>query len=167
MGLPSQRLARDRERGPGAPVWRAACFFRGHTHTVPKQEEVPVVDCSEARNRNVPSVRVCKWGSLCQERRKGRTREREREAVPPFLPPPPNPTSREPHRAFTDREEGEESLRRKLSTILGLFLPSAGESQLALFCAQAVSRSVLSKGWCIKRKQMGAIPSAKSLWTET
>lgn len=33
LGLPSQRLARDGERGLGAPVWREAWLFGTHTHT--------------------------------------------------------------------------------------------------------------------------------------
>lgn len=106
-------------------------------------------------------------GKPLPRKKEGENKGKGKRGSPSLPPPPKKPTSREPRRAFTDWEKGEESRRRKLSTILGLLLPSAGESQLALFCAQAVSRSVLSKGWCIKRKQMGAIPSEKSLWTET
>lgn len=82
----------------GTRVESSLAFWDTHTHHThrhvsrcPSRRRVPVVDCSEARHGNVPCVRVCKWGSLCQERKKGRTRGREREAVPPFLPPQKTP----------------------------------------------------------------------------
>lgn len=112
-------------------------------------------------------MRVGKWGNLCQEGE--RRRGKEREVVQSLHPSKKPPHMEINHSVYSESGEkrGVESLGRKLSIIMGFFCRQLGKAGYTRFCTEAVSRSVLSKGWCIKRKQMGSIPSVESLWTET
>lgn len=74
-------------------------------------------------------MRVGKWANLCQEGE--RRRGKEREGVHPLHPSKKTTAHGENHTVYSQtREKRVENLGRKLSIIMGIFLPSAGESRL-------------------------------------